>query len=70
MRSSVKSNHLDAKIVAPPRGRLFPEAMILDRSRSQRLRRLQYTCGGWMKNNPIPGDQASWLLGYSSAQLK
>src|SRR4051812_38049520 len=20
----------------------------------------QYTCGGWLKNNPIPGDQASW----------
>ena len=20
----------------------------------------QYTCGGWMKNNPIPPDQASW----------
>ncbi len=20
----------------------------------------QYTCGGWMKNNPIPGDQARW----------
>jgi putative endopeptidase len=22
----------------------------------------QYTCGGWMKNNPIPGDQASWSV--------
>jgi len=21
-----------------------------------------YTCGGWMKNNPIPGDQASWSV--------
>src|SRR3954454_8730641 len=20
----------------------------------------QYSCGGWRKNNPIPGDQASW----------
>jgi putative endopeptidase len=20
----------------------------------------QFTCGGWMKNNPIPGDQANW----------
>src|SRR5262252_5016252 len=20
----------------------------------------QYACGGWMKNNPLPGDQASW----------
>src|SRR5206468_6961745 len=22
----------------------------------------QYTCGGWMKSNPIPGDQASWSV--------
>ena len=22
----------------------------------------QYTCGGWMKNNPIPNDQASWSV--------
>src|SRR5581483_4678212 len=22
----------------------------------------QYTCGGWMKNNPIPPDQASWSV--------
>ena len=22
----------------------------------------EYTCGGWMKNNPIPADQASWSV--------
>src|SRR5579884_464288 len=22
----------------------------------------QYTCGGWMKNNPIPADQAAWSV--------
>ena len=22
----------------------------------------QYTCGGWMKNNPIPPDQARWSV--------
>ncbi len=22
----------------------------------------QYACGGWMKSNPIPGDQASWSV--------
>jgi endothelin-converting enzyme/putative endopeptidase len=22
----------------------------------------QFSCGGWMKNNPIPGDQASWSV--------
>ena len=22
----------------------------------------QYSCGGWIKNNPIPGDQAGWSV--------
>ena len=22
----------------------------------------QYSCGGWMKNNPLPGDQANWSV--------
>src|SRR5260370_19431965 len=22
----------------------------------------RYTCGGWMKNNPIPADQAGWSV--------
>ncbi|HWG87766.1 MAG TPA: hypothetical protein VN679_08310, partial [Candidatus Acidoferrales bacterium] len=22
----------------------------------------QYSCGGWMKNNPIPPDQAAWSV--------
>jgi endothelin-converting enzyme/putative endopeptidase len=22
----------------------------------------QYACGGWMRNNPLPGDQASWSV--------
>jgi len=22
----------------------------------------QYVCGGWVKNNPIPADQASWSV--------
>ena len=26
----------------------------------------QYTCGGWMKNNPIPPDQAAWRFMASS----
>jgi putative endopeptidase len=28
----------------------------------------QYTCGGWMKNNPIPADQASWSVYGKLAQ--
>jgi len=28
----------------------------------------QYTCGGWMKNNPIPSDQAAWSVYGKLAQ--
>ena len=28
----------------------------------------QYACGGWQKNNPIPGDEASWSVYSKMAQ--
>ena len=28
----------------------------------------QYACGGWMKNNPVPGDQARWSVYSKLAQ--
>src|SRR6476661_5278735 len=28
----------------------------------------QYTCGGWMKNNPLPPDQAAWSVYGKLAQ--
>ena len=28
----------------------------------------QYSCGGWMKNNPIPADQSSWSVFGKLAQ--
>jgi len=28
----------------------------------------QYTCGGWMKSNPIPPDQAAWSVYGKLAQ--
>ena len=30
----------------------------------------QYSCGGWMRNNPIPADQASWSVYGKLAQEK
>ena len=32
----------------------------LDRTADPCVDFYQYICGGWMKNNPIPADQASW----------
>jgi putative endopeptidase len=32
----------------------------LDRSADPCVNFYQFSCGGWMKNNPIPPDQASW----------
>jgi putative endopeptidase len=34
----------------------------MDKSAAPCVDFYQYTCGGWMKNNPIPADQASWSV--------
>ena len=30
----------------------------------------QYSCGNWMKQNPIPADQARWARSFSQVQLR
>jgi putative endopeptidase len=30
----------------------------------------QYSCGNWMKNNPIPADQTRWARSFSQLQLR
>ena len=34
----------------------------MDKSADPCVNFYQYTCGGWMKNNPIPPDQAAWSV--------
>ena len=34
----------------------------LDRTADPCVEFYQFTCGGWMKNNPIPSDQAAWSV--------
>jgi len=38
------------------------DASAMDSSVDACVNFYQYSCGGWMKNNPIPSDQASWSV--------
>jgi putative endopeptidase len=46
----------------PPASKYEPalDVTAMDRSVDPCVDFFQYSCGGWMKNNPIPPDQSSW----------
>jgi putative endopeptidase len=41
----------------------------MDKSKDPCVNFYQYSCGGWMKSNPIPPDQASWSV-YSKMEYE
>jgi putative endopeptidase len=61
-KGSTAHPQISAKPQAPPNLPTIPvfDQTAMDKSANPCENFYQYACGGWMKNNPIPSDQAIW----------
>src|SRR5215472_17905468 len=51
-----------AQQAAPQKSEPVLNRSFMDRTIDPCVDFFQYSCGGWIKNNPIPPDQSSWSI--------